>query len=102
MRSSWRVLASLTALDREWKVSGKIAPDADHAKLARTRQSVQERWTTVADILETQGESALAADTRHFAKHLPLVRATRERCALGLTETAVAFHHPIRRIVHSR
>lgn len=93
-RTSRRVLATLNELDREWKQTGTFAPDPAQVKLARTRQSVQERWNAVAEILDAQGETALAADTRQFAKTLPVVRTIRERMAESYLALRNRNRHP--------
>jgi hypothetical protein len=45
----------------------------------KTRKAIVEQWKTVANILDVQGEIALAGGVRYFAAHLPPVLTDRER-----------------------
>jgi hypothetical protein len=55
--------------------------DPARGQLQETRKAVVENWMRVADVLEQQGEVALAADVRYFARQLPPVRTDKERLA---------------------
>jgi hypothetical protein len=56
--------------------------DPAREKLAETRKTIVAQWMAAADILDTQGEVALAGDVRFFANHLPQVLTDRQRLAV--------------------
>jgi len=58
---------------------GKDMRDPAREKLIQTRKAVVGQWTTAADILDKQGETALAREVRNFASRLPTVLTDREK-----------------------
>lgn len=73
--------ARVVSIAKELQATGRIV-DPKRMKLEETQRAVLEQWKTVADILDNQGEVALAGDVRYFAAHLPAVRTDRERLAV--------------------
>ncbi|MDB6100567.1 MAG: Relaxase/mobilization nuclease family protein [Gammaproteobacteria bacterium] len=67
----------------ELKKTGLI-PDAARIRLVHTRQALLAHWATVADLLEAQGEIALADEVRQFTARLPPVLTDRERIAIQI------------------
>ena len=55
--------------------------DPLRSKLTETRKAVVLNWLQTAEALDQQGEIALAADVRHFTRHLPSVRTDNEASA---------------------
>jgi hypothetical protein len=55
--------------------------DPAHVKLVTTRKEVVANWMKAADMLDAQGEIALAGDVRYFANHLPPVLTDKEKLA---------------------
>jgi hypothetical protein len=60
--------------------------DQARNKLFESRKTVLSGWEGVAQTLDKQGESQLAADVRYFASQLPRVLTDRERLAKDLIE----------------
>ena len=58
--------------------------DRARTRLLETRRAVLQAWLNIADSLEVQGETTLAGDVRHFARHLPRVLTDREHVAAAL------------------
>lgn len=56
------------------------------AKLLETRKVITNGWLDVADALDAQGETSLAGEVRHFARHLPRVLTDKERVAVALLQ----------------
>ena len=56
------------------------------AKLLETRKAITHDWLNVADAIDVQGETSLAGEVRHFARHLPRVLTDKERIAVALVE----------------
>ncbi len=56
--------------------------DPFHNKLLETRRAVISGWLGIADTLNQQGETILAAEVRQFVRHLPKVLTDRERLAV--------------------
>jgi hypothetical protein len=50
-------------------------------RLSQTRKSLITLWENIAEALDLKGEAVLAADVRHFARHLPPVRTDNETLA---------------------
>jgi multidrug efflux pump subunit AcrB len=55
--------------------------DPAHAKLITTRKEIVANWMKAADMLDAQGEIALAGDVRYFANRLPPVLTDKENLA---------------------
>ena len=55
--------------------------DALKGKLVLTRKAVVSNWLRVAEALDQQGEIPLAADVRHFTRHLPPARTDSDAVA---------------------
>jgi len=60
--------------------------DPARSKLLDTRKSVVGGWLQIAEKLDLQGEITLAADVRHFARHLPPVMTDGEAIAVRLAQ----------------
>ena len=60
--------------------------DPARPRLIETRRAVVEQWATIADTLETQGETVLAGEVRYFAQHLPSVLTQKEMPAIQFVE----------------
>ncbi|MET3373349.1 hypothetical protein ABIC89_002411 [Variovorax boronicumulans] len=59
--------------------AGRVAFDADQAKLRDTRQVVLEDWHATAEILRRQGEARLAAQVDRFTVGMPAVQTDDQR-----------------------
>jgi Relaxase/Mobilisation nuclease domain len=59
----------------------KTYKDPARPRLIETRRAVIEQWTTIANTLDAQGETTLAAEVRRFAQQLPPVLTQKERFA---------------------
>jgi hypothetical protein len=68
------------AIVQELSQTGAVR-DPAHGKLIATRKEVVANWMKAADMLDAQGEIALAGDVRYFANHLPPVLTDRQRLA---------------------
>ncbi|MBS0416930.1 MAG: relaxase/mobilization nuclease domain-containing protein [Proteobacteria bacterium] len=60
--------------------------DAARPRLLETRRAVVGQWMLIADTLETQGETALAGEVRHFARQLPPVLTKNELLAVQVAK----------------
>jgi hypothetical protein len=81
-RGSSSVLrARVTEIAKELSQTGTIR-DPARSKLIATRKAIIANWMQTADVLDAQGEVALAADVRYFARHLPPVLTDKERLAV--------------------
>ena len=60
--------------------------DPARAKLLEIRNAITHGWLDVAEALDAQGESSLAGEVRHFARHLPRVLTDKQRIAVALVE----------------
>ena len=78
--SSTVLRARVTEIAKELSQTGTIR-DPARSKLIETRTAVIANWMQTADVLEAQGEVALASDVRYFAGHLPPVLTDKERLA---------------------
>ncbi len=58
--------------------------DPARTRLLETRKAVLNAWLNIANSLDAQGETTLAGDVRHFARHLPRVLTEREHVAAAL------------------
>jgi hypothetical protein len=67
---------------KELAQSGTIR-DPARAKLIETRKAIIASWMKTADVLDAQGEVALAGEVRYFANHLPSVLTDKERLAIS-------------------
>jgi hypothetical protein len=79
---------STVLLERVKDVAKELAEtgtirDPGRAKLIETRKAIVASWMKAADVLDTQGEVALAGEVRYFANHLPFVLTDKERLAAG-------------------
>jgi hypothetical protein len=83
--------ASTTVRDRVTAVAQELVrgalEDPGREKLLRTRRAVVAGWLAVAQQLDRQGESALAANVRLFVREMPPVMTDKERIARDLMET---------------
>jgi hypothetical protein len=63
-------------------------PAGDPAKLRirEIRRDLERRWLATGDALRSQGQSALADQTRQFVRNLPPARTEREWLMAGLVE----------------
>jgi hypothetical protein len=68
------------AIAQELSQTGAVR-DPAHGKLIATRKEVVANWMKAADMLDAQGEIALAGDVRYFANHLPPVLTDKEDLA---------------------
>jgi hypothetical protein len=68
------------AIAQELSQTGAVR-DPAHGKLITTRNEVVANWMKAADMLDAQGEIALAGDVRYFANHLPPVLTDKEKLA---------------------
>jgi hypothetical protein len=57
-------------------------------QLRRTRQEVERGWLATSETLRSQGQTALAEQTRRFVASLPTVRTEREWLMAGILEQA--------------
>src|SRR3569833_223373 len=64
----------------------KTYRDPARPQLVETRRAVVDRWMTIADTLDAQGEAELATDVRRFAQDLPPVLTQKERLAARLAQ----------------
>jgi hypothetical protein len=70
----------VTGVAAELRETGSFH-DPARAKLLETRGAITRGWLNVAAALDAQGESSLAGEVRHFARHLPHVLTDREHIA---------------------
>jgi len=61
--------------------NGNIRAEPGKAKLLQTRQDVEHGWRTVSQILEREGQPALAAEVNRFVERMPAPRTEKERIA---------------------
>ena len=73
----------VTSVARELAKTGAIK-DAGRKQLLETRGAVVADWMQTAEILDRQGEAALAEKVRAFVSSMPPVMTDREKIALGL------------------
>lgn len=78
-----RVEAAAAAL-REANNNGEPAK----LRLRETRRELEREWLATSDALRSQGQTALAEQTRHFVDGLPPARTEREWLTAGLIEQA--------------
>ena len=60
--------------------------DPARSQLVETRKAIVTGWLGIAETLDRQGETILAGDVRHFARHLPRVLTDTEWIAVQLAE----------------
>ncbi|MGB8692982.1 MAG: relaxase/mobilization nuclease domain-containing protein [Steroidobacteraceae bacterium] len=72
--------AALRAADRLGE-PGKL-------RLRETRRELEQEWLATSEALRSQGQTALAEQTRHFVRTLPPARTERESLTAGLIEQA--------------
>ena len=87
---------STAHLERVKDIANKLAQtgtirDPARTKLIETRKAVVASWMKTADVLDAQGEVALAGEVRYFANHLPSVLTGKERICDGNILTLRAF-----------
>jgi MobA/VirD2-like, nuclease domain len=75
----------ITEVARELSSTGSFS-DPARARLLETRKAVLHSWLNIADTLDIQGESILADEVRHFARHLPRVLTDKEQIAAALVD----------------
>jgi hypothetical protein len=66
---------------------GALMPEPARAKLLQSRQAIVTGWLATAELLDAQGEAALAAQLRSFVRQMPPVMTDKERIAAGLLQT---------------
>ena len=64
--------------------------DALKSRLVEIRKAVVSNWMRAAEILDLQGEFALAGNVRHFARHLPAVSTDNEVLAAAFARQVEA------------
>ncbi len=57
-------------------------------RLRETRRELERGWLATSEALRSQGQNALAEQTRHFVRSLPPARTEREWLVAGLVEQA--------------
>jgi hypothetical protein len=62
-------------------LDGGLRREAGKAQLDSTRKEVELGWRAIADILVSQGQPELAAQTRHFLDQMPRALTEREQIA---------------------
>src|SRR5579871_3081888 len=77
--------ASTAVRQRAIGVTGQLMvagsfQDLARAKLLESRKAITESWFDISGTLDAQGESSLANEARHFARHLPRINGQRTRC----------------------
>jgi hypothetical protein len=50
-------------------------------------------WLNVANTLDAQGETSLASEVRHFARHLPRVLTDKEHVAVAILKHLANTQH---------
>ena len=83
--------ASTAIRQRAIDVAGQLRAagsfhDPARAKLLETRKAITNGWLDVAGTLDAQGETSLANEVRHFARHLPRVLTDKERVAVAFVQ----------------
>jgi hypothetical protein len=68
--------------------AGGLGLEPGKAKLLATRKEVERGWRAVGDILINQGQTALAAHVKQFAKEMPRPMTDKEWTALRMVERA--------------
>jgi hypothetical protein len=74
--------------------------DPGKVRLLKTRKEVELGWRAVSEILDRQGQPALAGQVRHFTDRLPLPMTEKEQLAAQLfdrTRDRRTSHEPISR-----
>jgi hypothetical protein len=74
----WRERAESVAQELQ---NGNIPAEPGKAKLLRTRKDVEHGWWAVSQMLEREGQPALAAEVNRFVERMPLPRTEKERVA---------------------
>jgi type IV secretory pathway VirD2 relaxase len=74
--------------------------DLGKARLLNTRKEVERGWQAVSEVLDSQGENALAGQVRQFADRLPLPMTEKEQLAAQLLDRT--RDRPLRREPISR
>jgi len=69
----------------EMLANGRVPGEPGRVTLAETRSQVMRGWAAVSDLLDQQGEAALAAQVRRFLGALPSARTDRELITEQLT-----------------
>jgi hypothetical protein len=72
--------------------NGNIHAESGKAKLLQTRQEVEYGWRSVSQILEREGQTALAAEVNRFVERMPPPRTEKEEIAKRLHEYGRAKH----------
>jgi hypothetical protein len=62
-------------------LNGNVCAETGKRKVAETRREVENGWRAASDILAERGYSGLAAEVRHFVKHMPPPLTEKEQLA---------------------
>jgi hypothetical protein len=73
-------------------VNGKVQVEPGKSTLVATRKEVERGWRATSEILEHQGQTALAAQVRRFAAQMPPVQTEKERIRQALLDRARELH----------
>ena len=79
--ASSAVLQRAKNVFRQLSETGTVRDQA-RERLVETRKQLMANWATAAEILEAQGETALAGEVRDFVRHLPRALTDKERMAM--------------------
>ena len=85
----WRERAESVA--RELR-NGNIRAEPGKANLLQTRRDVEHGWRAASQILEREGQPALAAEVNRFVERMPPPRTEKEEIAKKLRELVRAKH----------
>jgi len=69
---------------------GRLAPEAEKAKLLATRSRVVEDWNATATLLRAQGKDSLARGVEAYVRRMPTVATEKELLAKGLLAQVAA------------
>jgi hypothetical protein len=80
--------ASTAIRQRATDVAGQLKAtgsfhDPARVRLLETRKAITDGWLEVAGALDAQGETSLANEVRHFARHMPRALTDKERVAVA-------------------
>jgi Relaxase/Mobilisation nuclease domain len=84
----WRERAESVARE----LQNGIRAEPGRSKLLQTRQDVQRGWRAASQILEREGQPALAAEVNRFVERMPPPRTEKEEIAKKLRELVRAKH----------
>jgi Relaxase/Mobilisation nuclease domain len=72
--------------------NGNVRAEPGKAKLQQTRQDVENGWRAVSEVLEREGQPALAAEVNRFVERMLPPRTEKEEIAKQLREHVRAKH----------